>query len=354
MLNHTDTEDDTCTSKKPICEKPLRELNLNIIADEIVYPAASVSNNVVEMPTTSGSNDVTSEMPAATSVGMDNVYEYHFIQDNQSTTNQHQCCTTLVQNLEVQNVILSNQTQILNELKSIKNAQNIIIQKVALFSIQLDDAVSQITQATDSNIEVTSLNEIKSAPSNTAFYVKPVENIQQLYDLEKQLSESSFRQKMKTTYSVLCNGGKGIDCAYTLADILFSREFLCECTWRGGSRGDDSKVAWKSFKHILSFFCEMVHSWDKTYTINENASFFKNILKNSKKRKMAKNQRASTSRKRSKISRADKENTTSEDTSNETDYGTIGKENPVTEKKKDNQEAENENNPEEKDEEAEK
>ncbi|CAH2988860.1 unnamed protein product [Chilo suppressalis] len=254
MLNHTDTEDDTCTSKKPICEKPLRELNLNIIADEIVYPAASVSNNVVEMPTTSGSNDVTSEMPAATSVGMDNVYEYHFIQDNQSTTNQHQCCTTLVQNLEVQNVILSNQTQILNELKSIKNAQNIIIQKVALFSIQLDDAVSQITQATDSNIEVTSLNEIKSAPSNTAFYVKPVENIQQLYDLEKQLSESSFRQKMKTTYSVLCNGGKGIDCAYTLADILFSREFLCECTWSGGSRGDDSKVAWKSFKHILSFF----------------------------------------------------------------------------------------------------
>ncbi|XP_041989258.1 uncharacterized protein LOC121740592 [Aricia agestis] len=314
MLNHTDTEDDTLSSNYKVSGKPVQELNLNIIADEIVYPAKITAE--------AGPSEIITEtctIPAAPSVGLNNddVYQFHIVSDSQNNINQHQCCVNLEQNLTIQNVLLSNQTSILEQLNTISKVQNAIIQKLANFSVQLEDTVLQMNQILDRDFQITQLSETKSTASNSAFYVKPIDNIQKLNELEQQLSESSVRQQLKNRYSVICSGGKGIDCAYTLVDILFSRDLLCQFTWSGGSRKDDIKIAFKTYKNILSFFWDMVHSWDVTYTINENESFFKNILKNSKKRKLAKNQRASTSRKRAKLSKLPIANYEDEDTSND-------------------------------------
>lgn len=193
-------------------------------------------------------------LPSASPVGLDNdVYQLHIISDNQNNTNQHQRCGNWQQSVEMQELLLSNQTQIMEQLNTISKVQNTIVQKVALFSVQLEDAVLQFNQTSDRNSQVTELNETKSITSSSAFCFKPITNIQELNKFENELLQESVKQKLKNTYSVICSGGKGIDCAYSLADILFSRDILCECSWSGGSRGNYIKIAWKSYKNIVFF-----------------------------------------------------------------------------------------------------
>lgn len=220
-------------------------------------------------------------------------------------------------NLAIQNVLLANQTQILEQLNTINKVQNTILQKIASFSEKVGDATFQNNAETDS--QVTDFLEVRNTSSTGAFYFKPIANVEKLNELENQLSEENFRQKLKNTFSVIRSEGKGVDCAYILSDVLFAREFLCQCSWSGGSRGNDTKVAWKSYKNILSFFVEMIRCWDKTYTMKQNELFFKNILKNALKRSLSKKLRASTSRmrtKRSKMQTANDETTDEDENTN--------------------------------------
>lgn len=102
------------------------------------------------------------------------------------------------------------------------------------------------------------------------------------------------------SYSIICNKGKAVDCAYTYAEEMFDREFLCQCSWSGGSRGAHSKIPFKNYKNIITFFWSLIQAIDNKYTLKENEDFFKNLLKNSIKRLSSKNLRASTSRVRPK------------------------------------------------------
>ncbi|XP_046970591.1 uncharacterized protein LOC124537743 [Vanessa cardui] len=152
-----------------------------------------------------------------------------------------------------------------------------------------ENMIDQIVSTNNNDIVVTEIHA-DSVPDIV------VNNAQDLDNLEKQLSDSGFRDRLKNICSMLCSGGKGIDCAYMLVDVLFTRKFICDCSWSGGSRGEELKVPLKGFKHVLSFFWSMVHQWDEKFTIKDNEMFFKTILKNAKKRKLAKCERASTSR----------------------------------------------------------
>lgn len=170
-----------------------------------------------------------------------------------------------------------------------------MMQKIASLSVQLDDTLIQINNFfQNGDSQISSLSACKSNnPSNTVFSMKPIETVQQLEELELELANSAIRQQKKQLYSVIFAGGKGIDSAYTLADVLFSREFLCQCSWSGGSRGNnDAKIAWKAYKNILSFFWEMVNFWDNKYTVSHNVEFFKSILKYAKKRNIGKKRKS--------------------------------------------------------------
>lgn len=205
------------------------------------------------------------------------------------------------QMLEYQKQLMDSNTAILGHLQSLINVENKVIQQLSGLSVQLEDAVAQITGIDNTGTtEVAYLKDCKSF-ENTPFSIKRIETPKELDDLEKKLSDIKAKQQLKRTYSILCSkGGKGVDCAYALIDIMFARTFICQCSWSGGSRSENLKVPLKGYKHTLSFFWEMIHFWDEKYTIKDNEIFFKTILKNAHKRKLAKCERASTSRKRSK------------------------------------------------------
>lgn len=197
--------------------------------------------------------------------------------------------------LESLNQVLSKQSKILEEIESMKKVQDNIAQKVACFSVQLDDLALQIKQP---EIEVQSLSQTSSKAESKPIYLKPIQNEEGLNDMERKLANNNTKETLFQSYSIVCNKGKAVDCAY--AEIIFNRKFLCQCSWSGGSRGEHSKIPFKNYKNIITFFWSLIQAIDNKYTLKENEDFFKNLLKNSNKRLTSKNLRASTSRLRVK------------------------------------------------------
>lgn len=70
------------------------------------------------------------------------------------------------------------------------------------------------------------------------------------------LSDNDQKLKLKDALPFVCSGGQGTakNCAFRLVDVLFSREFLCKCSWSGCSRSDSVKISLKCFKKTLNFF----------------------------------------------------------------------------------------------------
>lgn len=218
----------------------------------------------------------------------------------QMLENQSQILDNQKQLLENQKQLVEYNTAVLGQTETLIKVQNKVLEKLSGLSVQLENAVLQITEMHNTNDEVLYLKDCKGL-DNSPFYIQAIDSPKELDTLEKQLSDECYRKQLKHTYSIVCSkGGKGLDCAYSLVDIIFTRKFLCQCSWSGGTRGDDLKVPLKGYKHMLSFFWEMVHFWDETFTLKDNENFFKTVLKNAQKRKLAKCERASTSRKRSK------------------------------------------------------
>ncbi|CAB3245036.1 unnamed protein product [Arctia plantaginis] len=128
--------------------------------------------------------------------------------------------------------------------------------------------------------------------------------VKELEELESLLTDKQQKNKLLKQYSFVCSqsDGRGGTCAYKILDVFFTRDFLYKCSWTGGSRGtsDNVKNPLKAYKNVLKFYYELIHIWDQTYTIENNENFFKTVLKTSVKRKLSKNERASTKRRRTK------------------------------------------------------
>lgn len=291
----------------------------NVVLTNLVTDSASSSAdlelncNVSYIQTSSTnipvlSNDTTPLVADSVDFDINKIFENQKnILDNQATI-----VSQILQNHQQQ---LDTNSAIVAQLQSLNNLQNSLIQKVSALSVQLEDAVSQILLSSSQDVQT--LNSSKGHIDNIPINIKPVDSAQDLDDLEKQLSDPINRDRLKNTYSILCSGGKGIDCAYMLVDVLFTRKFISECSWSGGSRGEDLKVPLKGYKHVLSFFWNMVHHWDETYCLKDNEIFFKTILKNAKKRKMAKLERASTSRRSNPKSKSKRVKVSEENADNE-------------------------------------
>ncbi|KAL4714559.1 hypothetical protein ACJJTC_006605 [Scirpophaga incertulas] len=186
-----------------------------------------------------------------------------------------------------------------NQVITLENQQK-IVQKLATQSVQLEEISVQLAELKESP-NVTLLKDANTV-DNESFTVKPIENQRDLISLDQLLANRLEKNKLQRHLSFLCSAskGEGKTCAYKLQDILFTRDFLCNCSWAGGSRGDRSKIALKDYKNVLKFFHGMIQTWDPTYTIQDNENFFKIITKNSKQRKLMKNLRMSSKRYRKK------------------------------------------------------
>lgn len=161
--------------------------------------------------------------------------------------------------------------------------------KLAEISVQLEE-INEIRRPF-----VCTLAQV-SGTQNERFSMEPINNVADLERFDNELSDPNIFNKLKEKYSILCSvaEGSGSNCAYRLLDSLFSKEFLCKCSWTGGSRGDEVKIGFKGYKNIINFFFEMVRYWDIKYSVESNEDFLKSVLRNALKRKDTKNIRKSS------------------------------------------------------------
>lgn len=219
---------------------------------------------------------------------------------NQIEANDEMPCLTVFdgdqcianQNILIQKV--NNQELIMKNL--VESVQK-LTQKVAELSVQLDECIVNFMEKIEQPVSVTLLKDANQV-DNESFSFKQISDKQQLENLERRLINKTERSKLQKQLGFLfqpCEGN-GLTFAYKLIDSMVSREFLCECSWSGGSRGNISKVPIKDYKNFIKFFCDMVRSWDSKFTMGQTEKFFKAIMKNAVKRKSMKDLRSSSKR----------------------------------------------------------
>lgn len=95
------------------------------------------------------------------------------------------------------------------------------------------------------------------------------------------------------------SGSPGLNCSYLLVDNFFSRDFMNQCSWGGGSRTPDTKkIAFKTYERTIRMFFDLVHLADPHFTEEQTYNFFQGILKNSKKRCLCNPKRRSAMKRR--------------------------------------------------------
>ncbi|CAK1579158.1 unnamed protein product [Parnassius mnemosyne] len=284
-------------------EKELRNMRQHRDADVNSRREEHVVNHQERTPNSVTATANPTSIPLVTTLTVENINEHEFeyidCKNNLPTTSvQTQEITNTNHVMEYLKVISDSQYNMAQTLNLVVDNQKKLFHKLANLSVQIKDVNSKRDQINKTPI---TLSE-STATERDGFIIKPIESVRELEEMESMLSDNTHKCKLMQQYSLVCSQseGKGVTCAYKMLDLFFSREFLCKCSWTGGSRSDELKIGFKGYKNILQFYFELINSWDSTYTMQDNENFFKVILKNSAKRKLHKNIRASTKRTRAK------------------------------------------------------
>ncbi|CAH0405511.1 unnamed protein product [Chilo suppressalis] len=269
MENYTDTDNETSESRPS--PAPVRPAAI---------PPANRFENMVQnlMPSAINAGATSNQIEAN-----DEMSCLTFFDGEQCITNQN----ILIQKVNNQELILQNLVESVQKLT----------QKVSELSVQLDECMLKFVEKIEQPVSVTLLNDANQVDKES-FIFKQISDKQQLDNLERSLINKTERSKLQQQLGFLfqpCEGN-GLTFAYKLIDSMVSREFLCECSWSGGSRGNVSKVPIKDYKNFVKFFCDMIRSWDCKFTMGQTEKFFKVILKNAVKRKSMKDLRSSSKR----------------------------------------------------------
>lgn len=204
-------------------------------------------------------------------------------------------CEQIIMNQNMLLQKINNQEKILNTIIEIMQK---LTQKVAMLSVQISEGLLEtIKEKIDQQGGVVLLKDANRVESES-FRLEVIDDKEHLEILERTLMDKAEKTKLRKQLSFLfqpCEGN-GITYAYKLLDLLISREFLCKCSWSGASRTDTSKIPLKDFKNFIKFFCDMIRSWDPTFTMAQTEMFFKICLKNAVKRRAMKNLRSSSKR----------------------------------------------------------
>ncbi|XP_065080046.1 uncharacterized protein LOC135702919 [Ochlerotatus camptorhynchus] len=181
-----------------------------------------------------------------------------------------------------QTLIIGNQANIINSLAQLKSRLDYI-----------NDRVLQIESGSLGN----------ASGVHSEVFLKPIETLEMLNELEKILKDDTVMVKYVKTMSHICGKtGKedGLDCCYRLIDHFMTRQSLTTCSWTANSRdnadAEESNVESKSqikvpflmYKKIRKLFLKLVLQADNDCTAIKCEEFFKRVLKNSKQRLLAK------------------------------------------------------------------
>lgn len=172
--------------------------------------------------------------------------------------------------------------------------QQNILQKLALLDTKLEELVTRIS------IPVADINRQSNNDNN----FKIISNLQELTSFEERLNNLQAEENIIKLLSLTCTKGKGraYNNAYALVDAMFTRKFMTQCSWAGGTRGEP-KICFKSFTKTISLFFKIIHQSDNSFTIPECELFLKNVMRHSNKRNESKLLRASAQKNRQKKSK---------------------------------------------------
>ncbi|XP_049878382.1 uncharacterized protein LOC126375474 [Pectinophora gossypiella] len=303
MVRTSDTDHSVNNTKSNVYDASYKEntadsyndfaehLILNRQHDERINTAINDNSVEYEFITPTINNTV----PIATASNMQQQQQY----DNTKIFEVLQANQTILLNvLQVCNSFLENQALPAEKVDALSENLKKTTHKVIALSVQTDDGFTRLQKTVRESAAVIPLG-ISDPDERRFFEMKPVDSVGDLENLESMLSDDNMKKRLTKIYSILCTKsiGNGGTCAYKLLDALFTREFICKCSWSGGSRGKEIKVALKGYKNVLNFFFAMVHSWDEKFSVEDSERFFKIVLKNALKRKETKNIRSSSQRK---------------------------------------------------------
>ncbi|XP_065095779.1 uncharacterized protein LOC135717568 [Ochlerotatus camptorhynchus] len=125
------------------------------------------------------------------------------------------------------------------------------------------------------------------------FCFDPIEQEQELADLEAKLADNDFKSKMVKWLRLNVSGDCADNRMLGVLDMLFSKQFQTKCTWTGASR-KGPKIAIMPNRNILQLFQQIGTDEAEVVTHQKLASFFMRKLKNSLKRLIATGMRRGT------------------------------------------------------------
>ncbi|XP_069363481.1 uncharacterized protein [Maniola hyperantus] len=178
------------------------------------------------------------------------------------------------------------QETVLKRLETIENGQMNIMMKLSELGAQIEGFLHQTQQE----------------KLSTVVGFEPIDSVEDLEQFNELLKDKESSDKLKEKLAVVCGTGKGkgTNNCFSLVDVMFTRRFLTECSWAGGSRNDKKKTCFKAYNRVISFFFDLIYNSDKKFTVLECETFFKNILKNSVRRNSSKLLRTSATKARGK------------------------------------------------------
>ncbi|KAL4702371.1 hypothetical protein ACJJTC_018283 [Scirpophaga incertulas] len=200
--------------------------------------------------------------------------------------------------------------RIVTNVIGIDDAMSLILQKLDCMKEDInklfDNQKKILFKLTETN---TQFEEFIKANSNQTTRhnestpaIKPVSNLKELQNLENILADPDVKARIKNKIDHLCSKGKGrgTNNAYNLIDVLFQRNFVCQCSWAGGSKSGSSKICLKSFTNVFDLFFSTINESDPNFKKPDCEKFIKTVLKNSRQRLASKQIRLSTTRCRQK------------------------------------------------------
>ncbi|CAG9768476.1 unnamed protein product [Ceutorhynchus assimilis] len=187
--------------------------------------------------------------------------------------------------IENQGIIIENQATLLESLKGLGTNDNklIIFQQLSKFEAMADVMAEKMTNMNSIN----NCSCKKSSQIVEDIYIDRIEAVEQFDAFESKLKDRKIMQENIERLSQVCGkrgDGHGVNNCYILIDRMFSRKFMTLCSWAGGARGEQEKVAYKMYKNVISLFFNVVHLSDKSFTQKDCEDFIKNVIRNSTRR----------------------------------------------------------------------
>ncbi|CAG9763430.1 unnamed protein product [Ceutorhynchus assimilis] len=148
--------------------------------------------------------------------------------------------------IENQGIIIENQATLLESLKGLGTNDNqlIILQQLSKFEAMADVIAEKMTNMNSIN----NCSCKKSSQIVEDIYIDRIEAVEQFDAFESKLKDRKIMQENIERLSQVCGkrgDGHGVNNCYILIDRMFSRKFMTLCSWAGGARGEQEKVAFK-------------------------------------------------------------------------------------------------------------